>query len=427
MLSAPGNSTTAPTTSSRVVIPFYAYAAIAFTVATVLLVLSTSDFSGHYFQPHLLAITHLMALGWGTMIILGASHQLVPVIIEAGLYSERLAYASFLLAAAGIPILVYAFYVFDMGWPAKLGAWLVLGAVLLYLVNLAKSITGSGKENVHAVFILTAASWLLLTIIIGLLLVYNFTGNFFARNSVDYLPLHAHIGIIGWFLLLITGVGSRLVPMFLISKYSNPAHLWWIYGCINLALLGFIALFLYSTKPLLFLLPMALLITGIGWFGRYCYLAYKSRIRKQVDTPMKLSLLAVILLFLPILIFPLVLLFSGSGQLTLIKVYGFTIFFGWLTAIILGMTFKTLPFIIWNKVYASLAGKGKTPTPKELYKDQLIRWMGLSYGGGLVLFTVGLLLDANIVVQAGAGCLLIASITYTLNIVVLLTHKPVLP
>lgn len=414
---------TAPTTASSVVVPFYGYAAFAFTLAAVLLLFSAGDFSGHYFQPHLLAITHLMALGWGTMIILGASHQLVPVIIEAGLYSERLASASFLLAAIGIPFLVYAFYVFDMGWPAKFGGWLVLGAALLYLINLAKSVLRSGRENVHAIFILTAAFWLLLTIIIGLLLVYNFTGNFFARNSVDYLPLHAHIGIIGWFLLLVTGVGSKLVPMFLISKYSNPNQLWWIYGCINLALLSFTAIFLYSNHLILLLLPLALLIAGIGRFAHYCYHAYQRRIRKQVDTPMQLSLLAVVFLFLPILIFPLVLLFSGSEQLVLIKVYGFTIFFGWLTAIILGMTFKTLPFIIWNKVYASLAGKGKTPTPKALYRHRMVHWMGLSYGGGLILFVCGLLLQYNLLLQAGALCLLIASIAYTWNIVVLLTHK----
>jgi hypothetical protein len=138
---------------------------------------------------------------------------------------------------------------------------------------------------------------------------------------------------------------------------------------------------------------------------------------------MKISLLAVVLLFLPLLIFPLVLLFSGSHQLTLIKLYGFTIFFGWLTAIILGMTFKTLPFIIWNKVYHHLAGKGKTPAPKELYHPGLIRWMALAYSAGWLLFVTGLLLENNRILQVGAGGVLLAAIAYTWNIVVLITHK----
>jgi cbb3-type cytochrome oxidase subunit 1 len=64
----------------------------------------------HYFNPKTLAITHLMALGWGTMIILGASHQLLPVLIEGKLDSYLLALLSFIFAAAGIPLLVTGFY-----------------------------------------------------------------------------------------------------------------------------------------------------------------------------------------------------------------------------------------------------------------------------------------------------------------------------
>jgi cbb3-type cytochrome oxidase subunit 1 len=108
-------------TSYKVVLPFYIYAALALLAATILLVFSTPAFTGHHFHPHTLAITHAMSLGWGTMIILGASHQLVPVLIEGKLYSNALASISFILAAVGIPLLVYGFYVFNMGIACTLG------------------------------------------------------------------------------------------------------------------------------------------------------------------------------------------------------------------------------------------------------------------------------------------------------------------
>ena len=155
--------TTAKTTSHQVVLPFYLYAAIAFAVSTVLLFFSTPALTQHHFHPHTLAITHTMALGWGTMIILGASHQLVPVLIEGALWSNTLAFASFVLAAIGIPLLVYAFYTFNLGAPALWGGWLINIAILLYLLNLAGSIQKSKQENVHAVYIFTAAAWLLVT------------------------------------------------------------------------------------------------------------------------------------------------------------------------------------------------------------------------------------------------------------------------
>ncbi|HSQ43637.1 MAG TPA: hypothetical protein VLM16_01495, partial [Ginsengibacter sp.] len=234
--SSPGTDALAKNTSYKVVLPFYVYAALSFLVATFLLFFSSSAFLQNYFHPQTLAITHVMALGWGTMIILGASHQLVPVLIENKLYCNTLVYLSFVLAAIGIPLLVYSFYTFYFGWQAQWGAILINAAVIFYLINIAISMVKSKKENVHAVFVFTATLWLLITTIVGLCLIINFTHNLLSQDSLAYLPLHAHLGIIGWFLLLVIGVGSRLIPLFLISKYDNKKLLWWIYILINIGL-----------------------------------------------------------------------------------------------------------------------------------------------------------------------------------------------
>lgn len=116
-----------------------------------------------------------------------------------------------------------------MTWPAKWGGRFVVLGMLAYLINIAVSIIKSKNENVHAVFVFTATFWLFLTAFLGLAQVYNFTAFILPADSVHYLALHAHAGIIGWFLLLIIGVASRLIPMFLISKYHNVKILWVIY------------------------------------------------------------------------------------------------------------------------------------------------------------------------------------------------------
>ena len=142
------NNGLAKNTSYKVVLPFYLYAGIALLVATTLLIFSTPAFLQHYFHPRTLAITHVMALGWGTMLILGASHQLVPVLIEGKLYSDALAYLSFGFAAIGIPLLVIGFYQFNFGWPAQSGAIVINIAILFYLVNIGVSMAKSKNENV---------------------------------------------------------------------------------------------------------------------------------------------------------------------------------------------------------------------------------------------------------------------------------------
>ncbi|HOZ82972.1 MAG TPA: cytochrome C oxidase subunit I [Bacteroidia bacterium] len=415
------------TTSYKVVLPFYIYAAFAFLLSAILLLTSSSAFTDHYFQPHILAITHLMALGWGTMIILGASHQLVPVLIEGKLYSNALAYASFILAGIGIPLLVYGFYVFNMHNPAKWGGRFILLSIIAYLINLGVSMSKSKKENIHALFVFTSALWLFLTGALGLALVYNFTYNMFPHDSLHYLPLHVHAGVIGWFLMLIIGVGSRLIPMFLISKYTNTKLLKWIFVLINGALISYILIFYFVKITEVILLPWLMLFTGIALFIFYCYSAFKHRIRKQVDEPMKVSLLAVMLLMIPLLLLLISIVSAvifSQEDIALSLSYGFLIFFGWITAIILGMTFKTLPFIVWNKVYHKRSGIGKTPNPKDLFSNTVFKLMSVAYIAGLLLFVTGSLMIHLLLIKCGAVLLLMAAALYVFNVLKVITHKP---
>ena len=421
------NSDLIKTTSYKVVLPFYIYGAVSFLVAAILLLTSSVDFEGHYFNPRILAITHIMALGWGTMIILGASHQLVPVLTEGQLYSEKLAKWSFYLAAVGIPMLVYAFYVFNMGPIAKWGGRFVLIAVLLYLINIANSIDKSNNGgNIHATFVLGAVIWLFLTVLVGLALVYNFTYNLLPKDHLHYLYFHAHLGIIGWFLLLIIGVGSRLIPMFMISKYTNNKLLWTVFILINLALLFFVVFFYWMEALVgLTFIPVIFILSAIVMFGFYCYKAYRQRLRKQVDDQVKVSLLAVAMLILPLMMLIVVislLLTVTSLETNLILTYGFLIFFGWLTAIILGMTFKTLPFIVWNKVYHKQAAQTATPNPKDLFSSKIFKIMALTYIIGIALFAVGILVVQSILLKSGAVLILMAAMLYNFNVFKVVNH-----
>ena len=279
-------------TTPKIVLPFYIYAAIAFLAATLILFFSSPALTGHYFHPKLLAITHTMALGWGTMIIFGASYQLLPVLTESRLYSVPLGYLTFGLAAAGIPSLVYGFYYFNLGWPAQWGGSAMVLSIFCYAINLAGTILKGKRDNVHALFSLTASVWLLLAASIGLMLVFNFTSPFLPEGALSYLPLHAHIGITGWFLLLVIGVGSRLLPMFLITKYKNDRLLWLIYILINGGMLSFLLLFCFSFNTFFYWIPVAAVGAALVMFASYCYGCHRNRIRKRVDGQMRTSLLS---------------------------------------------------------------------------------------------------------------------------------------
>ncbi|WEK33919.1 MAG: cytochrome C oxidase subunit I [Candidatus Pseudobacter hemicellulosilyticus] len=413
------------TTPWKLVIPFYLYAALSFLLATVLIAFSTPAFSQHYFHPHTLAITHIMALGWGTMMVLGASHQLVPVLTARKLYSNKLAAASFILAAAGIPLLVRAFYFFELRWPACFGALLIILSVVCYIINLACTIDWK-KENIQALSIFTAACWLLMTTLSGLFLLANLRHHILPKDSLEYLPFHVHTGVVGWFLLLVLGVGSKLIPMFLVSKYERTSLLWWIYWLVNGGLLVFLFLFFHVPHSEYLFLPLASVLVALALFGYYCYNCYRRRIRRKVDRPVSISLLSVAMTALPVIALLTIIGWSFSNDMhnKMVLTYGFTIFFGWLTAIILGMTFKTLPFIIWNKVYQGPLLNKNAPDPKALFSQRLFAGMALAYLAGFFLFAAGILAGSGWLMQCGALCLVVAAVLYNLNVFKVVTHKP---
>jgi len=261
-----------------------------------------------------------------------------------------------------------------------------------------------------------------------LLLVFNFTKSILPEDSLHYLSLHAHIGIVGWFLLLVMGVGSRLIPMFLISKYDDKKRLWLVYFLVNGALISFIVLFFSVADSIFYIIPVSAILLSLVLFGNYCYKAYQQRIRKQVDEQVKISLLSVVMMLLPVLflLVLIVLLVFSSSNTKLALAYGFSIFFGWLTAIILGMTFKTLPFIVWNKVYHNKAGLGKTPNPKDLFSAGVFNKMGIAYLAGFCLFLIGIFLSNIIILQIASALLLITAVLYNFNVVKMLLHKPLI-
>lgn len=135
-------------------------------------------------------------------------------------------------------------------------------------------------------------------------------------------------------------------------------------------------------------------------------------------------MLSVALISVPlVIIIGIILIFSTFGQQQFVMLYGFTIFFGWITAIILGMTFKTLPFIVWNKVYRDIAGLGKTPNPKELFKNNIFIGNVISYLLGFVILSFGIINTNVIALNIGAALLLINALLYNINVFIILFHQ----
>jgi hypothetical protein len=214
--------------------------------------------------------------------------------------------------------------------------------------------------------------------------------------------------------------------MFLISKYDNRPLLRAIYILINAGLLLFLLLFFLQASDALYMFPIASIGAALVLFGYYCYRCFQLRLRRRVERQLAVSLASVGLLFgPPAILIPIVALaVCGKENSRLVLIYGFIIFFGWITALILGMTFKTLPFIIWNKTYHNRASSAQTPNPKDLVGNTLFSAMILAWLAGLAVVITGIACRNLILLRIGSGFLLLTAFFYNLNVWKLITHKP---
>ncbi len=409
-------------TGKWVVLPHYAFAALAFLVLNVLLLFSTDAFGGHYFHPKLLTLTHIAALGWGTMVIFGALYQLLPVLLQVPLYSGKLAKITFGFLGSGTILLAYSFWTFQVGAVLYFAGCLLVLAFLLFNINIQLTTRQTKTWTIEADFIATSGIWLFLTGLVGLLMAVNFTYPFLPESHLHYLKLHAHIGMAGWFLLLIIGVGSKLMPMFLLSHNVSARKLSFSYYLINLGLLFFVADQLFFQTPYQFFYGL-MVGAGMLFFGLFVLDAYQKRVRKQQDAGMQQSLVAVLLMVVPVVLLVAVselIPMPENLRLHLYLVYGISIFMGFISALILGQTFKTLPFIIWMHRYQHLVGKETVPQPKDLYSDKLVKIQNLTYLGGFLLLLVGTALFNQKLILTGGLLLVITAMLYSFQVFKLL-------
>jgi hypothetical protein len=410
----------------RIILAHYISSAIFFLIVSVLLMFSSDAFIGHYFHPKTLAITHLTTLGWVTFIMMGSLYQLIPVITNKKIYSSVLAFMVYLLMLIGTILLSISFWIFDIGFIIETAACFLFLGITLFLINILLTMKDSKEKNIEIDFIQASMFWFWLTAFIGSLLAFNFRFTFLPKEHLYYLKVHAHIGLIGWFLCLIIGVASKLIPMFLLSGKLNTKILTYSFYLINLGLLGFIIDALFFNGMNRVIVYIIIIFFALLLFLSYIANAFKTRARKKLDINLKYTFISFFLIFIPIILWVIskIGLISNKGieqQISTAIVY--SLLFGFITFLILGQSFKNLAFIVWLKKYQEISGKGKTPLPKDLYSEKIATVQLYIYVISFFIILSGIILSNPLSVKIGAVFLMTCAVIYNINMFKIISHK----
>lgn len=399
---------------NRIVIAHYIAAAFTLLALAPMLLWSASDFDGHYFQPHLLAITHTTALGWATVIIFGVCYQLMPFIFDKDLYSTKLAVFGLVTFYLGMVDLVYAFWVFDPGLHMQCGSVLLLTGVSSFCANVFLTSRKITKPSLYQDFITTSCVWLLFTAVLGLLMVFNLSYAFLPQDHLIFLRMHAHAGLAGWFLLLMIGLSSRFLPL----GKPKTSLLKSSYYLINISLLLFLVnTYLFGINSLTWFIASTALVGLACWlihlYQVFRFSNYKIELK---NTPSAAYiLLALGLLVLAVLILPFIIFYhlkANAIAIRLSTIYGSLLLLGWLTSVIFAFSFKTLQFSIPQKSGSQANPFKLNSSPINFYTHITEKAQFLTFLAFIISFTIGIASSNKLMITTGVVCFSITTFLY---------------
>jgi hypothetical protein len=102
--------------------------------------------------------------------------------------------------------------------------------------------------------------------------------------------------------------------------------------------------------------------------------------------------------------------------------YGVVVLGGWASLTIVGMMLKIVPFLVWYRVYAPLAGRAPVPSLAQLGRPTIEAVAFVALAGGLVALAVGAGLGDAGVIRAAAAVVLVGAVAFAAAVAGILHH-----
>ena len=409
---------------------YFGAAHVALAVAFAAVALDPRGVSGFFYHARMLAIVHLVTLGWITASILGSLYLVGPIALRMSLPATWLDYTACALVLTGIAGMVTHFWIQEYGgmaWSAiAVGAGIT--SVGVQVVRRLRHATLPRAVSAHIVLaflnVLGAAT---LGVLIGFDKVYHFLPGFVIANVFA----HAHLAALGWATMMVIGVAYRLLPMVLPAAMPGGPRLW-----ISAILLqtGVTGLFV----TLLWRGPFAWIfaLTIVGGLAEFLWqVVWMLRRRRPPPPGLRQPDPAVLhagasfgsLMIASVLGVWLTIAEPSDSTLRVAMAYGVFGLVGFLAQMIVGMEGRLLPIFAWYWTWANSGYKGPVPSPHDMpwHSGQDVAFVLWQFG--VPALAGGLAFDAVPFVRAGAWCLLAATLLNAVNVARILRHAFLTP
>jgi hypothetical protein len=395
---------------SRLPLFYFTLAHLCLAAAFAALAFVPRHFAGFFYHPRMVAVVHLVTLGWISASILGALYMIAPMALRTRLPARPLDYGAFSLVVVGVTGMVAHFWLDrppGMVWAAgtvTAGLLWVAGRTIAALRGAPIPVAVKLHFWLAFLNLLGAAT---LGILLGLNKVVPVLRGFVLTN----VYAHAHLAALGWAAMMVMAAGYRLLPMLLPAAMPEGRGLYLSAALLEAGTVGlFVSLLLRSRAVALFapvaVAGFAAFLAQVVWMRRHPKPAPKELPRPDFGV---LHAMQAFLYLVLAAVLGLVLAFAPAAawKFRAALVYGTFGLVGFLSQMVVGVSNRLLPLYAWLRAYerTEFAVQPASPHATPVRALQAATF-GL-WTAGVPLLAAGLGLERTLLVSAGAAALLL--------------------
>ena len=392
-------------------LPLYYFAAAhaALILALLALALDPRGAAGFFYHARMLAIVHLVTLGWITTSILGSLYLVGPIALGIAMPVTRLDYTAFAIVVIGITGMVTHFWMASYSGMAWAAGTATVG-ILIVVSRTAWRLRASPMPPGVLLHIRLASLNIAIAATMGVLLGIDKVTHVLPGFVLTNVFAHAHMAAIGWATMMVVGVGYRLIPMVLPAQPPTGRSLFISAILLETGVLGLlIGLLRQSSLTRLF---GAVVVCGLAAFAAHVGWMLRHRLRRPAAAPAidfthvhavmgGVWLLCSIGLGLFLLRQPM-----SDALLRAALAYGVCGLLGFLAQMVVAMQTRLLPPFRWYHLYADSEYRTVPPSPWTM-RDRPLQWMAcVAWAVGVPAIALGLSQDGVGLLATGAWTLL---------------------
>ena len=387
--------------SIKLMKPYFLLSALSYVVSMVLLFFI--DFKMQVLSLEVVGWVHLYMLGFVMMAIFSAMAQLGPVVVETKHHNTNVFHYVWPFLVSGLLFMLYGFFQDVTLLP--FGGILVLVAMASYAIEFLLTLKNMRRKTAITKAMKMSNFFLLFGILSGIVMAFALSG-VIALNPHEILPLHTFSLVVGFVILLIMGISVILIPMFGYAKRISDNV--FSKSFITLSSGVILMILSYFYEPLS-TLAYIVSITAILLYTQQLITMYKSRKKVVHDVWARSYYVGFLSFFVA---FGFFLLWLAFDVTLYIKVAMWLLLVGFFGFLIMGNFYKIIPFLVWFQIYSPLIEEQPVPMLHQLLDKKLSEFQWLYSTIGVILSSIGILLENEMLFLGGVTLLCVGGIIF---------------